>query len=91
MQELQLLNEKLDLLLKKYTALQAENKRLKETVSQQLRSIETLNNKLSSLEDNMQTTQIGKALISSDEKAVVKKQIDNVISEIDKILHTLND
>lgn len=91
MQELQLLNEKLDLLLKKYTALQAENKRLKETVSQQLRSIETLNNKLSSLEDNIHTTQIGKALISTDEKAVVKKQIDNVISEIDKILHTLND
>jgi predicted RNase H-like nuclease (RuvC/YqgF family) len=91
MQELQLLNEKLDLLLKKYTALQAENKRLKDTVSQQLKSIEMLNGKLSSLEDNMQATQIGKAVINTDEKAGVRKQIDNVISEIDKILNTLND
>lgn len=91
MQELQLLNEKLDLLLKKYTALQVENKRLKDTVSQQLKSIEMLNGKLSSLEDNMQATQIGKAVVNTDEKTGVRKQIDNVISEIDKILNTLND
>ena len=91
MQELQLLNEKLDLLLKKYTALQAENSRLKETVSKQLKSIEGLNSKLSSLEENIGSAQIGKAVISNDEKNGVRKQIDNVIGEIDKILNTLND
>jgi len=91
MQELQLLNEKLDLLLKKYTALQAENARLKETVSKQLKSIEGLNSKLSSLEENIGSAQIGKAVISNDEKNGVRKQIDNVIGEIDKILNTLND
>ncbi|MBS1687489.1 MAG: hypothetical protein JSS96_02095 [Bacteroidetes bacterium] len=91
MQELQLLNEKLDLLLKKYTALQAENVRLKETVSKQLKSIEGLNSKLSSLEENIGSAQIGKAVISNEEKNGVRKQIDNVIGEIDKILNTLND
>jgi len=91
MQELQLLNEKLDLLLKKYTALQAENSRLKETVSKQLKSIEGLNSKLSSLEENIGSAQIGKAVISNDEKNGVRRQIDNVIGEIDKILNTLND
>jgi len=91
MQELQLLNEKLDLLLKKYTALQAENARLKDTVSKQLKSIEGLNSKLSSLEENIGSAQIGKAVISNDEKNGVRKQIDNVIGEIDKILNTLND
>jgi len=91
MQELQLLNEKLDLLLKKYTALQAENSRLKETVSKQLKSIEGLNSKLSSLEENIGSAQIGKAVISNEEKNGVRKQIDNVIGEIDKILNTLND
>ena len=91
MQELQLLNEKLDLLLKKYTALQAENARQKDTVSKQLKSIEGLNSKLSSLEENIGSAQIGKAVISNDEKNGVRKQIDNVIGEIDKILNTLND
>lgn len=91
MQELQLLNEKLDLLLKKYTALQAENARLKDTVSKQLKSIEGLNSKLSSLEENIGSAQIGKAVISNGEKNGVRKQIDNVIGEIDKILNTLND
>jgi len=91
MQELQLLNEKLDLLWKKYTALQAENARLKDTVSKQLKSIEGLNSKLSSLEENIGSAQIGKAVISNDEKNGVRKQIDNVIGEIDKILNTLND
>lgn len=91
MQELTLLNERLDVLLKKYTELQAENKRLKETVSTQLQSIETLNGKLALLEENMMATSLGASSLNDKDKQVVKKQLDSVIGEIDKILNTLND
>jgi len=91
MQELQLLNDKLDLLLKKYAALQAENKRLKATMSYQLQSIESLNDKLTSLEQDMITIQVGRAVSGSKEKEGMRKQLDNIIGEIDKILNALND
>jgi len=91
MQELELLNNKLDTLLQKYTALQAENKRLQGALAQQTRSMEDLNGKLASLEQNMAASAIGKDLLKDDEKQAVKKQLDTVIAEIDKILATLND
>ena len=92
MQELQLLNDKLEALLKKYAALQAENVRLKEQVGQQMRSIETLNTKLATLEESMLARQIGGSSVADDkEKQAVRKQLDNVIGEIDKILTSLND
>jgi predicted nucleic acid-binding Zn-ribbon protein len=91
MQELQVLNDKLDHLLKKYTALQAENLKLKNTISQQTESIKGLNEKLSRLEENMIGNQMGNGVLSDEDKDGMKKQLDNVIGEIDKILSTLND
>ena len=91
MQELELLNTKLDLLVQKYTALQAENKRLKGNLAQQTKTMEALNGKLASLEQNMAATHIGKDILKDEEKETVKKQLDTVIGEIDKILATLND
>jgi uncharacterized coiled-coil DUF342 family protein len=91
MQELQLLNDKLDVLLKKYITLQAENKRLKEIIDKQAESIQGLSGKLSDLEQNMVAVQIGKAVLSDEERIKMRKQLDNVIGEIDKILTTLND
>jgi uncharacterized coiled-coil DUF342 family protein len=91
MQELQKLSEKLDTLLKKYGDLQAENDRLKRTVAGQLKQMEDLNNKFATLEDNMASVQIGKSVLSVNDKAAVTRQIDTVIGDIDKILATLND
>lgn len=91
MQELQLLNDKLDVLLKKYITLQAENKRLKDTIDKQTESIQGLTGKLSDLEQNMVAVQIGKSVLSDEERIKMRKQLDNVIGEIDKILTTLND
>lgn len=91
MQELQLLNDKLDVLLKKYTVLLAENERLKATISHQQKSIESLNTNLASLEQSMAASHLGNSLSDDKEKAAMRKQLDNVISEIDKILTTLND
>lgn len=91
MQELQLLSDKLDRLIKKYESVQAENASLKQTVSNQLKSIETLNSKLADLEDRLLAVQVGKAFATDKDKSSVRKQLDGIINEIDKILITLND
>jgi hypothetical protein len=91
MQELQLLNNRLDMLLKKYAALQVENRGLRDTVAKQTETIQGLNGKLSDLERNMVGIQIGKTVLSEEEKQDMKKQLDSVIGEIDKILTTLDD
>lgn len=91
MQELQLLNDKLDTLLKKYASLQAENKRLRETVAEQTASIQGLNVKLSDLEQEIVAVQIGKAVMTDEEREQMKNHLGSVIGEIDKILATLND
>ena len=91
MQELQKLSEKLDLLLKKYGELQTENDRLKKTISEQLKSIENLNGKVSSLENRIASVKLGQSVLSVNDKIAVTKEIDTVISEIDKILVSLND
>ena len=91
MLELQILNDKLDLLLKKYAALQAENKRLQQTISQQLKSIDALNKQLAGLEENIAVVHTGNAVLTAQDKTGMRKQLDTVIGEIDKILNTLND
>jgi chromosome segregation ATPase len=91
MQALDTLSEKLDLLLKKYAELQAENKRLTKTIGEQLRTIEQLNSKFQSLEENMVAIQLGKNFLDTNDKLAMTRQIDTVVGEIDKILATLND
>jgi uncharacterized coiled-coil DUF342 family protein len=91
MQELEQLNNKLDVLLKRYAALQAENQSLKETLSKQTKSMEQLNKKLSSLEENMLATTMAGAPSDNKDKDAMRKQLDTVIAEIDKILTSLND
>lgn len=91
MQEIQLLSEKLDVLIGKYESVKAENKRLKATVAQQAQSLETLNSKLAAVEQQMMALQVGQSLDGDEAKEAMRKQLDTVISEIDKILHTLND
>jgi len=91
MQELQLLSERLDLLLKRYATLQAENKKLKQTIAGQTQNIATLNVKLSALEQQLVAVQIGKSIPDEQERGKMRRQLDTVIGEIDKILATLND
>ena len=91
MQALDELNKKLDKLLKKYAALEAENKRLKDTIATQNKSAEQLSKQLASLEQGMVSVHIGRATDNEDEKENMRRQLDTVIAEIDKILNTLND
>jgi len=91
MHELELLSNKLDALLKKYAALQAENTGLKDTIAQQQQKLDALNSQVGKLEQSAATTQIGKTVADEEERKALRKQLDGVIGEIDKILTTLND
>lgn len=91
MYELQLLNNRLDILLRKYAMLQAENKKLRETISLQTQSMATLNMKLSDLEQNMVAAKMSRSLLTMSDKEKIRKQLDTVIREIDKMLIALND
>ncbi len=91
MREIELLNAKLDLLLKRYNALLTENKTLKGTIAKQQQSIETLNAKLETVEQSMMAVQVGNSVSEAEEKEILRKQLDMVIGQIDKILVTLND
>jgi len=91
MDPLQLLNEKIDILLRRYAALQAENIRLKETVAEQLRAIEQLNGNLAALEERMLGMQISTGLQDEEEKQELRRRLDKLIAEIDKMLISLND
>lgn len=90
MQELDILNGKLELLLKKYAALQAENKSLQQTVAKNQKTVEQQQKQLAALEEKMLNTHIN-VVLNDDEKDAMRKQLDNVIGEIDKILTTIND
>jgi len=91
MEALDLLSKKLDLLLKKYAATEAENKRLRETVAAQTRSLDDLGRKLLSLEKDMVSVHIGSTGENGEDNENMRRQLDSVIAEIDKILNTLND
>jgi predicted RNase H-like nuclease (RuvC/YqgF family) len=91
MEALDQLSRKLDALLKKYSALEAENKRLQAAIGKQDKTMEALSKKLSSLENGMVSVHLGKTVTDDSEKENMRKQLDQVITEIDKILHTLND
>lgn len=91
MEALDQLNSKLDQLIKKYAAVQAENIRLSDLVQQQSQTITSLNTKLAGMEQKMANTQLGATISNDEEKNNMRRQLDSIIGEIDKILHTLND
>ncbi len=91
MEALDQLGKKLDAMLRQYAVIEAENKRLKETVSEQSKTVEVLTKKLTSLEHGMVSVRLGNTTDNEEEKENMRRQLDNVIAEIDKILNTLND
>lgn len=91
MQELELLQDKLQLLLKKHLALKKENQLLKKTIASQTETLNDLNRKFDNIEQSMMLEQIGQKVLTEEDKKAMKKQISNVIKEIDKLLVSLND
>ena len=91
MEVLQLLNNKLELLLKNYEELQSENKSLKDIIAQQTKTISELNQKQHEMEQQVLSKHIGLLDLPEADKEKMRKQLDTVIGEIDKILNTIND
>ncbi len=91
MQALDELNRKLNTLIKKHTALEAENKRLKDTIARQAVAEAKLKKQLASLEQNMVSVNLGGTVSDVEEKDNMRRQLDGLIAEIDGLLNTLND
>ena len=91
MQELQLLKDKLDLLLKKYTAMQTENKLLKEANDSYEKQVIQLNEQLHKMEESLANVQMNQVVVDDGDKDTLRKQLDTVIGEIDKILTKINE
>ena len=91
MDTLQLLHSKLDLLLNSYNNLKSENKSLKDIIAQQTKSIAELTQKQNELEQQVLSKHIGLLDLPESDKEKMRAQLDAVISEIDKILNTIND
>ncbi len=91
MESFQLLSEKIDELIKKHNSVVADNKKLRALIDGQNKVIQKLNKKVSSLENNAVSVNLNNTGLNDEEKDDMKKQLDFVIAEIDKILVTLND
>ncbi len=91
MEALDRLNKKLDSLLKKHAALEAENKRLRDTIAKEIKTNEKLNKKLAAMDQDMVSVHLDKTVGDEEEREHMRRQLDTVIADIDKILNTLND
>jgi hypothetical protein len=91
MQELEKLNDKIEKLLKKHADAKADNQHLKELVSAQAKQIESLAVQLTQQEQQTMATGINSTVQDVKEREIMRKQLDTVLADIDKILATLND
>lgn len=91
MQELEFLQQKVNSLLKRFTALQADNERMRKTIVQlEQRSTEQAA-KILELEQELQLKSVINSAsgLEGDEREKLKKHLDNVINEIEKNLGML--
>ena len=91
MDSLLILQDKTDALIKKHQTVVAENKKLRALIDGQNKVIQKLNKKVSHLENNAVSVNLNQTGMNDEEKDDMKRQLDAVIGEIDKILLTLND
>lgn len=91
MEVLNELNGKVNLLLKRYAVLEAENKKLKATIDALTDKEKQMVAHITSLEDKMVSVNLNGTVTDDGEKAEMRKQLDILIEDIDRILKTLND
>ncbi len=86
---LEQLRSRVDALLQRYTAVRAENERLREQVAGHERTIHLLQGRIEALTQGALDRQLAKAL-PAGEKEPLRQHLDSVISDIDKILASLH-
>lgn len=91
MQELELLQQKLDALLKRFSALQAENERLEKNRQQLSGVIADQQEKLNALEATLQSRAVvlSTSEMTEEQKVHFKQHLEQLISEIDKNIELL--
>lgn len=91
MQELSILHTKLDKLLRQYLALEAERDALLLTIGRQKEEIAELEKRAGQVEEQLNLDRTGEALAGKEDKQAVRKQLNALIGDIDKLLASLND
>ena len=91
MEGINTLNERVTELLKRYSALLRERENLRKEASAMRAENEDLHARLNKAEEGLLAINISQAMPDEATRAQNRKKLDTVISEIDKILTTLND
>ncbi len=92
MKELELLQQKLEQLIKRFAALHAEKERLEQAGNRQAGIITALQNKIAALESELQFKSVALSTSgahSDEEKQKLKTHLDRVIREIEKNIELL--
>lgn len=91
MKELELLQQKLEQLLKHYAALQADKERMGKTIDKQAAIIHGQREKLESLETELKLKSVALSAggTDNDQKENLKKHLDDVIREIERNIEML--
>lgn len=91
MQELELLQQKLDALIKRFAALQAENERLEKNKQQLSGVIAEQQDKLTAMETALKSRSVALSAseMTEEQKVHFKQHLEQLISEIDKNIEML--
>lgn len=84
------LQEKLQVLLKNYAALEKENQQLKTKLGQSTAQQDQMGNQLKDLETQLAAARMRQSNMDPSDKAKWIKQIDQYIKEIDHSIQNLN-
>ena len=87
---LQGLQEKLQVLLKNYAALEKENQQLKNKMGQMEQQDQQMASQLKDLETKLAAASLRQSNMDPADKAKLMKQIDQYIKEIDHSIQNLN-
>lgn len=88
--QIQNLQEKLQLLLKSYQALQKENVQLKRDLALHQAALENKNFRLNQLEQQVDVLQVNAKTQTVEERKALEQRVDQYLKEIDKCLALLN-
>lgn len=97
-EQLQVLRTNLDRLVRSYQAVKGENEILKQQVDAQRRGLADKNKKIEELEKQFEVVKTAQTIVAAgvgedlpENKAEVKKRINELIKEVDNCIAMLND
>lgn len=91
LEELIILNKKIDELLERYSGLKAKNSDLKDEIEILKRDLQVKNEKIKDLEDKYERLKITGALMGEGRNAAeARKRINELVREIDRCVALLN-